>query len=276
MNHLEPRESHPLLWALEDIIGLTLDQISAGVDISRSVLVRIREGRTPKRDQVVGLAAFVRKYADRIARDMSPAPMFTRKLPEPPFRYWHRSPELYEWRRATFNMLNQLIKIYTHPAITPPTKSTLGHELIAVVGRGKDRDLIFSHFRSTQRGHLRKLAKRIGIREQRKDDVVYWLPPEDLPNISNLKLPEPAPHFKRTPRSLAIQNALWSFLHDYPDGVDSKEAVAYVMRRAKTSRPAVFRAARDLCIVREMSGFGPTKKSMWRLPPPAPKKEVES
>lgn len=268
MNHLEPRTSHPLLWILEQLFGLSLEQVADETSLSRTTLRKIREGKPPKTSQVHALADAIIKVRNALARELSPPySILTRRILEAPHKFWHRSSELTEWRKMTFRFINGLVELYTHPAIAQPRQTVLGEELLIIVGKGKPQDLVFQSFRTTQRKHIRKLAARIGLRVVPREDGKWWLPPADLPAITTVKMPDVPPVMRSTKRGMRLQNALVLFLGDYPDGVDSKVVVSHVMQRARCSRPAVFRTARDLRVVREITGFGPTKKSIWTLPP---------
>lgn len=267
MNHLEPRTCHPYLWTLTEVLGLTLKRVGRETRISRPTLLRIREGHQPLSSHLEKLGKLIRQTSDAVAATISPPAAFSNKKLDRPFCFWHRSSEILARRKAEFDFINYVLAAYAPQTAVTPRQTSLSHELLLVVGRGRERDIVFAHFSSTRRKALRKCAKRIGVRERVTDGVTWWLPPRDMQPFKRPPLPEIPQNFRFTPRAQRIQNALTSYLYDHPSGAPSSEAISYTMSRAKCSRVSVYIAARDLCVVRHTTGFGPDKQTKWRLPP---------
>lgn len=256
---------HPVWWALTSVVGLTPGAVRRRAVVSRSVQIAATTGRPVELASLRRLVALLRRGADEMLRDAPPL------RDSPPLVQAHR--------RATFALLDALAAEALAPAPPPPPRSTtLVQDLLLALGpAGRPRALVISDLRAHHRPQsLRRAARRVGVAERLgPDGAPWWIPPPRRPQDPPPVFGPPARVYAQPtgPRQRAAHDAMSVYLGRRPDlSADSRDVVAALRQRGH-SRSQIFRAARDMNLVRETTGFGPQKRSVWRLPhapPPSP------
>lgn len=264
---LEPGTTHPFLWILEEVFGLTDVEICAGASVTRPTLIRLREMRDVSRDRLTRLAKYVELEAyTNYPKRLSPPPQFNTKAPPPQFRHFYRHDALNAYRKAIWKMVREILAAYAPPPLTPDKHrdTDLSVQLLSAVGNGTPRvrvkALLKRQYSTTS---IRRARERLGIREAYRDGRWWWYPPENVAALPTAKLPPPKPIIRTSPRASQIQQCLELYLVKRPTGADASTAIEHVRSRTSCSRAAVFRAARDLKLIRETTGFASNKRTTW-------------
>lgn len=261
-----PDGVHPVWWALTSVVGLTPHRIRQRARVSRSVTDAMVTGRSRSVD-----SAAVRRLVDLLGwgRDE-----LMRDAPD--LRDRAVTPALRAYRRATFALLAEIHAEYAAPpAPAPPRETDLSRDVLLALGpHGQRRDLVVAALRRVHRPTaVRRAARRVGVVERLVDGHVHWIPPparasQELPRYPAPSTPTPRPPTGERQRRL--HDAISIFLGRRPDcTATGREVVEHLAPRGY-HRSAIYRAARDMNLVRTTTGFGPQKRSVWSLPPAPP------
>lgn len=257
MNKLEPRRSSPILWALTEILGLTITDVQSATRIPRFRLYRLEAGTSNERAHAHSLVSLARKTMEQIASDSADDPT--------PGKDAFRS-----YRRAAYEAVNLAISLCDIPPLREeqPRETDLSRQLLQFLPpKGALRREVVSALRNLHRPRaIERCAQRLGVKELKTDHGRWWIPPKDLASIDAAP-PPPAKFMK--PRG-KLQRRLLTHLLDYlklhPRGSRPHDVIAY-LSNITTSKSLVYRAARQGAVVRRTEGFGANKKTLWLHPP---------
>jgi transcriptional regulator with XRE-family HTH domain len=267
---IEPRSTHPYLWALRDVLGLQIAEISRRSGVSRPRLSRMDLQDSPSSADADALRKLANEVMDQLSREASPKPTDrTRKL-EKPFRYWYLSAELRAYRQSVYAVVRHVLD-HWRPAPDMLHRTELSQLILAAVGSGTLRSRVLLCLQDRTATSIERCATRIGIRRA-VDPVTRaekWLPPSDVEPASG-DLPAMQPRFaKPSSKMFRIQNMVESILSRNPAGLPAADVVARVREKLKCNVTAVYRAARALSVLRQTKGFGPGKATTWIYEPAA-------
>jgi transcriptional regulator with XRE-family HTH domain len=252
---LEPRLSHPLLWALEELLGVPIADVADLTGVTRAAIYRLRRGQSAQARHVSKLQSLLERTIARVALDGDD---FARHHPYVDSAKWR------DHRRHVFAVANAILSESRRPSL----KSTEIRELLLkVVGpSGHSEEDVLQRMKPFDGKHVRRVARELGVRVTSRDDERYWLPPSLAPALhrsARVKL--------RTRRSKEVWSIVERLLSAVPvDGegygwMPVAEIEALAARRG-VSRQILYRVARDVDIPRKTVGFGRGKRTAWSLP----------
>lgn len=260
---LEPQAINPHLWILTDIFGLTPLQIAGLTGVARRILIRgIQRPHYPLHPDVVrALRVLIRKCLAGVRPTKEPAPAD-----------WWKILSVENWRNRTVAMVDDVLA-RCNPELDkpkPPRETELSIALLATLGQGALRSRVIANMRKQWRTfQIDRAAKRLGVEEHKTvEGERFWLPPKTTYVPTPIAPPPSAIYVppKTARRAQRIRVVLERLLVESPNGVAASDAVEHVMQRANCSRVQVYKAARDLCVLRETTGFGPRKRTVWKFP----------
>lgn len=262
MRHLEPHRQHPLYWLLTEVFGVPEAELKRRSGASKSTLRRLALGY----DVDPQLLEKLRSLVPRIAAEIAAADLELDQYTAPGGERHVRDtdPQIVEWRRHTYTMANYLAELYRP---VPKEPRTVLEDLVAAnIGTaGAPRSEVVARVKSRRHSAyaIRRAAERIGVREIDRRGVKYWLP---APNRVAPRPPPPQYGTPSGPRSRRLYDRITIMLGRAPDCTLPAATVVDTLRAEGFSRVLIFRAATDLRLVRETTGFGPTKRTLWMLP----------
>lgn len=253
-----PGIAHPVYWALK-LCGHTDQSIARKTVVSPQTVRRLAFGHSPSADTLERMRALLTNSRDEILdRDLD------NRNPEP---------RIQAFRRALFDAINYILEA-SAPRPPPPKhpRTDLQRDILAAIGSGAPRTIVLGTLRRDHTSaSVRRAAKRMGIREQYVNGRAHWLPPHTpSPPPTPFPTPSPVPAPPRTPRAGRLYDLIQSFLLSQPDEAADSRRIIALCKSHGYSRPSISRAARDLCLIREITGFGPEKRSVWRMRPALP------
>lgn len=261
---LEPATLHPLYWAATVLLEIPERRLRSIGPFSKADVRAFRDQGELNSRKLLRLADLVDRLADKVAAQSSPKISDVRK-PKPPHRYWYRTPETEEFRAAAFAAIRWTVERARVEAanIGPkPRETELSMQLLAAVGSGALRSRVMQQLRGRHRySTIQHCRRRLNIREELKREQTWWFPPRDMPSF----LP-PAPlsaPIIRKGKAGAIQMSLERLLIRHPLGLPYAEVMQRIREKHGCNKTAVHRAARDLRILKERSGFGASKRVVW-------------
>lgn len=250
-----PDGVHPLLWILTSICGLTVSFIREKAVIPQSVMRRLSTGRPVSPAHTRALARLLDWARTQLVEGV------------PDRRDVH--PLLRDHRKTVFAIIAAAIDQYTrspHPSEEPLTE--LETALLSSVGTGAPRADVMTLMRNARfsGSAIQAAARRLGLREDLGENGRVWWWPPDAPPPPVFSDPQPVTLRATTRRISRIADAIVTFLARSGGVADCRDVIYHVMDRTGCSRPAVFRAANTLKLIRETSGFGTAKRALWGLP----------
>jgi len=269
MHTLEPRLVHPYVWVLTELLGLSIPAISDRLEISRGILDRAMDGRPPSEDILRKLAKLISQTTQEIGAQRSPPPPKNNARLPIPYRFWYIHEKLATHRRRTFDLINWILASYG-PSKPSYRDTELSEQILQLLGpRGEWRSKVLAGLRAFhKKSSVRRAAERIGVREEMRGGRCWWkAPPRDIVPLKAPPLPILPASPKTSPKTYKVQRALETFLARFDQGVSAAEAIAHVVEKTSCTPGGVYKAARDLCIMRETTGFGASKRTLWLLPP---------
>ena len=246
MNLPHPHNQHPLYWALTSVLGHSQNSLRAFCRTSTSVIARLAIGHSPTPTIRARLLALLRDSIDR-STTLTPA----------------ATPRQRAYVRAFYDVLNECFLL---EPFAPTHHKGLARSILAAVG---STPVLFSEVAAqigATKASIRRAGRRLGIIETHSPTGrLLWSLPAPGPTLTPPPL-EPQIRPARTPRGAELQDALSIFLARAPDNrAPSKDVIAHLTSQG-FCKPAIYRAADDLLIIRETTGFGKTRKSIWSLP----------
>lgn len=260
-NSPDPGRCDPVLWVLTDVLGLTVKEVSRRAQVPRGSLRSARVGWTLSAEHLRRMRALALQTVDAAYADVPDlrdgrSPSAT---PEPVRAYRRAVAAVVRW------------------AVTPvdprqaPRSTDLTETILANLGTaGERRSLVIARIRSssvTTAFSVKRAARRLGVREELRRGHVWWIPPPDLPRIRTRAAFSPPRPEIAPPRSARGRRLRMRMVDELErrGHVPAADLVGQLTAEG-FSRPAVYRCARDLCVVRETVGFGPSKVTLWSLP----------
>lgn len=267
MMRIEPKTTHPYLWVLRDVLGLSLQEIRRRSLVPIHTLREMDRQRAPTVDQAAKLEQLAQQVMDELAAGACPKTTSGAKKLPAPFRYWFTSPAIDEWRRQVYAVVRSSLDAW-RPTPPQPRATELSVSLLAAIGTGSPRSRVMLNLQHRSNTSVERCAARIGVRRavDPHTQAEIWLPPKNLPSVSPPP-PAPQPAFARSRRASQVQSALELVFMRHPLGVPAADAVAAVRQRAGCNKTAVYRAARAMRVRRETSGFGAAKRTTWIYEP---------
>jgi hypothetical protein len=268
MHNLEPKLLHPYIWALTDILGLSIPVIAKRARISRGVLDRAAEGRPPDDATLRKLRPLLTIALNEALEHHSPHLKQGERMPLA-FRFWYTHERFREHRQHALDLVEWIKDAYGANEPRTFKDTDLSAAILQHVGAGEWRQRVMAALKAFhKKSSVKRAAKRIGVRELWKDGKCWWLPPKDITPMAVKRPPMPkvARPKSTSPKSYKVQMALEALLATRDEGIPALDAIDHVKARTGCGTGAVYRAARDLCVIREHTGFGPSKVTRWYSP----------
>lgn len=250
---------HPLYWVLTSLLGESHRSIARAVDVKPHTVASWAHGYTPKPTVIPKLQ---RRITTLMSGDYNNAA--ARELQSDTHR---------DWYRLTFKLINEYLEDADTSRNTSRS-SELQRLIVAnIPEKGARRSWVIGQLqRSYSAYSIRRAAKLIRVREERDPEdpsFVMWFPP---PTPSTERKPvkvTPVYAKPRSKRAEQLQTLISIYLgrrHDRgQEKVKASLLWAHVHARGH-SRPAFYDAVRDMCLLKETTGFGPTRVTYYALP----------
>lgn len=249
---LQPTREDPVYWALTVIFQLTDRHIRQHLDLSPTVIDRLRVGHDVKPT----LASRLVSYLEQVSEQVALAAPDRKQVPDSALAY----------RDALFAFVASIVKDARDRLKPKPRKTDLSVQLLISIGRERRRRVVIAEL--ARAGHsrdaIKKCAARLGVRSRSDDsNSVVWMAPLNHKPMDF--------HPDRPPPQTLIQQAacgaLERFLSSGPRNTRTSKEVRREMQRWRISVRTTRRAALSLGVEIKQSGFGSSKTSTWYLPP---------
>lgn len=246
---------HPYYWILTSILGQRPTAIANALRISTATVHRWEFGHNLTEHMEP-------KVRELITRLMS-SDDYNNEAPSTLQEPLHR-----DWYRLTFQLLNAYLERVQHPP-KPARKSNLQDLILANLPAR--RSYILGQLHQHTAFAIRRAARTAGVIEEpdpHNPSILLWRSPPNAPRHPNLKI---APTFvpARSKRSEQLQTLITVYLgRRHGQGQESIKAsrlLAHVISHGH-SKPSFYRAVRDMCLIRETTGFGKAKQTRYALP----------
>lgn len=260
LHQLEPQRQHPLYWVLSELYGMDDRSISTlGLIDYQALRRRLHDGHEVPAALVARLRNLAMRVADEIARRSVEAGVLWELPAKVPVA---------AHRRGVHELARAIVDLYDprHQASLDVERTALGQLILAELGtRGAPADVVVANLRHHARsGVIRRAASRHGVVERRGDDGrPFWIPP---PNAAAPAAPEHPPRPPKSPRATLLYDKLNIMLGRAPDMALPVEEIMARLAPHRFSRTLIYRAATDMRLVRQTTGFGPTKRTVWMMP----------
>lgn len=261
MHVLEPLHVEPHYWALVTLVGLTPHAIAERAEIGRSTCRRAALGQRVEQRAVSRLRGLLATSKMELGELLARAQ--TDAVTEKPVR--DRCAKL---RAEVYATIDFVLEFY-QPTPQIDARDRCAEDLRVAVGEGRSVNLVIADLRIKYRpATVRRAATRLGLLERQvrlKTGVTgtFWYPPTRSDVAAT-----PAHTRPTTPNADRIWRYVEKTLSD-GEAHPARPIVDALLARGH-SRPSVYKAARDMRLVRVTTGFGPTKSTTWQLPPRRP------
>ena len=268
-----------MYWLLHDVCGLNDREIAAGCGISTSTLGRVVDGHeTPT--LISAMHALIQPTLDRLALAAIAAARYVDPSGEVKTRPTPSA--ISHHRRHVFALVAAVAAPYA-PRPPSPARTPLRDLIVAALGTmGDSRASVIARLRTPHRSAatIRRAARALGVVDSTRLGVAWWWLPSSAQAADPNSRPPPPPAEIRQPtteRARALYDRLTMMLGKAPGfTLPARDAIEQLRARG-FSRHLIFRAVRDMRIVRETRGFGPAKQTLWMLPrPSAPSEHVDA
>lgn len=247
---------HPLYWVLTSLLGYTPGRLAKELKTNTNITRRWAYGHDPSpehRDQLLALITRIissPEYNNQSAREVKDE---THK----------------RWMKVTFELVNQYLT-QSLPPHKRPRLSELQRSILALLPARRSYVL-----GQLQRHHslraITRAVKHLDILEEPHPTtgILLWRQRDSAPESTPTAKLEPTFVPPRSPRAEELQTLITVYLGRKLDkGITSVKAarlVGHCVARGH-SRPAIYRAIKDLCLIRESHGFGAEKVTRYALP----------
>jgi len=259
---IAPGRQYPPYWVLTSLLGYTPSRLAQALQTNTAIVRRWAFGHQPNPHHALQLHTLIEQ---RIAD-----PSYNTHAPREVDHPTHR-----EWMRLTFRLVNEYLAASAPPAKRPRITNLQRAILQLLPAR---RSFILAQL---QPQYSLRSVKRASLELRLKEEHIpgttdaMWrtTPLTPAPTITPPPLPQTpsTPEYvpPRSPQAERLHTLLTLYLAKAHDkghtGVDAKELLAFATARGH-SRAAVFRAFKDLCLLRECKGFGKDKVTQYALP----------
>ena len=255
MNKLDPGRSVPIVWALTEILGLSITDIQQQSRVSRFALYQMQDGSTDGRAHVQTLASLAKRMLAEISKQSANDLVMGKD-------------EFKSFRLAAYAAVKLAIeKCGEAPPVDQPRETELStHILQHLPVKGALRIDVVRALKGLYRPRaIERAAKRIGVKELSTDKGRWWVPPRDLASIATVS-PTRVKYTKpRTRLQRKVVGLILDMLKSTPDGMPPDDVLTRCAHLT-LSRALVYRLARYANVRRRTTGFGPTKRTLWLYP----------
>lgn len=251
MNTLAPVREHPLLWALQNTLGLSRSAIHKASSVTMAALQRMENGHPCKDNTLAKLITLARKTMDTQ----------TAALPK------NLTPQFTHYMKACFATVNYIIDGLEAPP-KPGRITNLGQRILDIVPVHGIRiaQVVAMLSRDHSASSIRRSAIHVGvIAKKNATGHPSWYPPRGSGPRPYVPLPTPTPGRPVGKTQLRLWGLIERMLGRLPEYeyMPLKE----IMRRLAPhgfSKPTIFRVLKDMCLEKETTGFGPSKSTGYR------------
>lgn len=260
-NTLTPITRHPLLWALERIAGMSHRDIRRATNVSSTVLARMARNYTV-RDSIVRRLSSLLKDRMRHLLTSFEAEFRGAIMPTVERQRWGG------YRKFVLELTEWVAAYYDTP-LKVAHETRLERDLRSAIGTGAFKSKVVTDLKLKYRQRsIYRCADRIGVKTFRDDNNrVVWafgkvqVKPRGKRATGKVRTYQPL----KNSRQSKIWNELISILTETDEPTLASEVILR-LRARKFSKVAIYKAARDLRLLRETRGFGPGKRTLWALP----------
>jgi hypothetical protein len=246
----EPGFGHPVLWVIVEIFGIRRSDVCRLAGISTVTFDRLRDGAPCTRKVDERLRQLVANIREELARRAKYSSDLMRT--DDVFRHH---------RENVYKLIDRIVQdnVQIHK-----TQTELSTALLGLLPNSR-RYIIAQLAQQYARQSIDRCAHRLEVREVRRpnNNELWWYPPASLEG-KPIEQSKPKYIAPRGERQAKLQDALLRLLEKAPRYSMLAADVIYALRPYTKSE--VYRAAKNVAVLRTTEGFGPTKRTTWTHP----------
>ena len=255
MNTIAPVRQLPLYWVATSLLGFTPAQLARALEVNPSTVRRWAFGHNPSPTELERLRTLVTRTAESPQYNVCSYRDLKSRIAR-------------QWVRLTFRLINE----HVLQATPPKQRPRLGKLQRAILNMlPAPRNYVITQL--ITQGHKRRAIMRaatdLGVLEERVLGTPHWKHPGREIVVPPAPATAPTIVPPSTPRAEQLRTALSIYLGRAHDRGRASVPYAELLAVATShghSKPSFHRALKDMCLLRECTGFGANKSSRYALP----------